>query len=55
MKKSILITAVLSILLTSCGGSGWSCKKSYCETQKSKVDMTKNEVMCLEEKILVKP
>jgi hypothetical protein len=35
MKHSILLIAIISIVLTSCGGSGWSCKKRYCEVKKT--------------------
>lgn len=55
MKRQVAIVAVLSILLASCGGSGWSCKKSYCEAQKNKIDITKKEVMFPERIELVCP
>jgi len=41
MKK--LIIATISILFISCGGSNWSCKKRYCDTNKKqpKIEFTK--------------
>ncbi len=53
MKRSVVLIAVLSILLASCGGSGWSCKKRYCDIKK--VDIVKKEIMFPEKVVLVQP
>ena len=42
MKKGIILVAAVSLLLVSCGGSRWSCKKRYCDVNK-----TKTETSCL--------
>lgn len=55
MKKRIILVAVFSILLASCGGSSWSCKKSYCDAKKVNVNMTENEVMFPKEVTSTKP
>lgn len=39
MKKLALI-ATVSVLLASCGGSGWSCKKRYCDINKTQIKKT---------------
>ncbi|MGB1268152.1 MAG: hypothetical protein ACPG45_00275 [Flavobacteriaceae bacterium] len=54
MKRQIVLIAVLSILLVSCGGSSWSCKKRYCDVDNIKIDITKTKPELLKKTILVK-
>lgn len=55
MKKSIVLVAVVSVMFASCGRSGWSCKKRYCEVKKDKIEAFKNQIIVEEECALVQP
>lgn len=55
MKRQAVLIAVVSILLASCGGSGWSCKKSYCDIQKERMDLIKTDTIAQQKQVLVKP
>ncbi len=39
MKKGIILLAAVSLLLASCGGSRWSCKKRYCDANETKSEI----------------
>lgn len=47
MKKSIVLVAAVSLLLASCGGSRWSCKKRYCDVKEVKTEIIKTEQTAL--------
>ena len=55
MKKSIVLVAVVSVMFASCGRSGWSCKKRYCEVKKDKIEAFKNQILVEEECTMVQP
>jgi len=44
-KKTLLLAAITSILLASCGGSGWSCKKRYCDVNNTENNIVKPSVI----------
>jgi len=41
--KILTLIVVTSLLFISCGSSGWSCKKRYCDLQPSKTTVDQNE------------
>lgn len=47
MKKGIILVAAVSLLLVSCGGSRWSCKKRYCDVKETKTEVLKNDQTAL--------
>ncbi len=49
MKKSIVLVAVVSVMFASCGKSGWSCKKRYCEVKKDRIEAFKKEILIEQE------
>ena len=55
MKKSIVLVAVVSVMFASCGRSGWSCKKRYCEVKKDKIETFKNQIIVEQECVMVQP
>ena len=55
MKKSIVLVAVVSVMFASCGRSGWSCKKRYCEVKKDKIETFKNQIILEQECVMVQP
>jgi hypothetical protein len=42
MIKKIFIVTVASVMLASCGCSGWSCKKRYVDHTKKPDDKVRN-------------
>jgi len=55
MKKSIVLVAVVSVMFASCGRSGWSCKKRYCEVKKDKIEAYKSQILVEKECAVVQP
>ena len=55
MKKSIVLVAVFSVMFASCGRSGWSCKKRYCEVKKDKIEAMKSEFVVEGECAIAQP
>lgn len=55
MKKSIVLLAVVSVMFASCGRSGWSCKKRYCEIKKDKIEAMKSKLVVKNQCALVRP
>ena len=55
MKKSIVLVAVVSVMFASCGRSGWSCKKRYCEVKKDKIEAMKSEFVVEGECAIAQP
>jgi len=55
MKKSIVLVAVVLVMFASCGRSGWSCKKRYCEVKKDKIETFKNQIMVADECAIAQP
>jgi len=55
MKKSIVLVAVVSVMFASCGRSGWSCKKRYCEVKKDKVEAMKSKIIVENKCAIVQP